>query len=337
MPLDGAAFTRLPKIDLLVSEMSSVTKLLSLHPLPPVLINAVSELCSFCAKENAILPSLEAFEMGLRLPSVYMVFHEFFFKSSMGDAQWKAACLEPTSPTARFAPPQGEAFAMLLLKNNYFAWLWEAKQEFKELLVTDYDSDKERSTKANIGDAFLKFEINLDPTEEDDDLVDGDINCTNIIVQEGDPLYQELHKKTEAALKKLRRTTKNSEKYNELKKRMDQSDEDERYLMNGDVDRDAEHRNKRRRVLKSFREYTNPQDHEGRFKGWSHRAAADMVELVNKLNNDGSRERLFRMAYRMTYHNKQGGGKKKKGQQESPPVNYENDIWGLTDIPYTVL
>ena len=72
-----------------------------------------------------ILPSLEAFELGLEIPSVYMAFHEFFFKSSIGDTQWKIACLEADNSTDRLAPHQGEAFAMILLKNIYFAWLWE--------------------------------------------------------------------------------------------------------------------------------------------------------------------------------------------------------------------
>jgi hypothetical protein len=67
----------------------------------------------------------------VEIPSVYMVFHEFFFKSSVGDTQWKKACLDATDSTASFAPHQGEAFAMILLKNNYFAWLWENRLTYK--------------------------------------------------------------------------------------------------------------------------------------------------------------------------------------------------------------
>ena len=49
--------------------------------------------------------------MGLEIPSVYLIFHEFFFKSSIGDAQWKVACLEAKDPTERLGPVQSEAFA----------------------------------------------------------------------------------------------------------------------------------------------------------------------------------------------------------------------------------
>ena len=60
-----------------------------------------------------------------------------------------------------------------------------------------------------------------------------------------------------------------------------------------------------------------------------------MKELVNKLKNEGPREKHFRMAYRLTCCNKlSGSGKRKRdgGLNESPPVNYESDIWGLEDI-----
>ena len=35
--------------------------------------------------------------------------------------------------------PLDEAFVMIMLKNNYFAWLWKAKDGMFSGLVTDYD------------------------------------------------------------------------------------------------------------------------------------------------------------------------------------------------------
>lgn len=136
-----------------------------LYPLP--------ELCNLCAKGNYILPSLEAFQMRLEIPCVYMIFHEYFLKSSVGDTRWKATCLDAKSLSDPLAPVQGEAFAMITLKNNYFAWLWEAKLNLKKLLVTDYDTESELRNKANVGEALLKkAELNLEQEENDDD--DGD-------------------------------------------------------------------------------------------------------------------------------------------------------------------
>ena len=233
---------------------------------------------------------------------------------------------------------------MILLKNNYFAWLWENKLCYKDLLVTDYDTDRERNGKLNIGDAFLKLEINLEPTEanegedeEENDRIDPSL-YTNLLVKEGDPMYRDLQKKTDAALKRVRRVAKDNRKYKELKKLLQQAEEEDHQRDDIVDDGLVEHRKKRRKVLKSFREYTNPQDEEGKFKGWSQRAAEDMREQVNKLKIEGKRDKVFRMAYRLTYSNKQGGGKRRKGgTQESYPVNYEREIWGLEDIGETEL
>lgn len=265
--------------------------------------------------------------MGIEMPSVYIVFHDFFLRSSVGDTAWKAACMESSDLTERLAPTQGEAFAMLLLKNNYFAWLWEAKLTYKEILVTDYDGDQERKNKENICDAYVKLEVNLEPNDEDDE-DDDTFNFNNVLIREGDKKYDELHKKTQMAFKKVQRIAKGNVKYKDLLKQLE-----EELNETGEGDHVFQHKAKRRKVLKSFREYTNPQDDEGRFKGWSHRAAVDMKELIAKVSINGAREKLFRAGYRLTYREKQqSGARKKRTSQESTLVNYENDIWGLEVI-----
>ena len=156
------------------------------------------ELCNFCVTNNAIFPSMEAFEMRLDIPTVYVVFYEFFLKSSVGDSKWKAACLEAKEQTERLAPPQGEAFAMLMLKNNYFSWLYEAKTKLKKMLVTDYDTDRERSGKPGAAEAFLQMELNLEREEGLDEAETN--NLGQLLVFETDDNYRELKKKTDNAL-----------------------------------------------------------------------------------------------------------------------------------------
>ena len=292
----------------------------------PYEIFVFSDLCNYCVKQNVVLPSLEAFEMGIEIPSIYIVFHDFFLRSSVGDTAWKSACMESSDLTERLAPMQGEAFAMLLLKNNYFAWLWEAKLNYKDILVTDYDSDNERKNKENIGDAYVKLEVNLEPNEGGtDDVTTSDFK--DVLVREGDPTYVELHRKTQMELKKVRGIARGNAKYKDLLKQLE-----EELQERGEDDHVFQHKAKRRKVLKSFREYTNPQDDEGRFKGWSHRAAVDMKELIAKVSVDGPREKKFRAGYRLTYREKQqSSAKKKRPAQESTMVNYENDIWGLDE------
>jgi hypothetical protein len=89
---------------------------------------------------------LEAFEMGIEMPSVYFLFYEYIFKSSVGDVRWKRSCIEKNNKSAPLGSPLAEAFAMIPLKNIYFAWLLEAK-EGPQMTVMMTSTRKERSGK----------------------------------------------------------------------------------------------------------------------------------------------------------------------------------------------
>jgi hypothetical protein len=323
--------------------------------------------------EKAILPSIEAFEMGIEIPSVYFVFYEYFFKSSVGDAKWKKACLEADAVTDPLGMMQGEAFAMLMLKNNYFAWLWEAKSEMKDLLITDYDTDAARNGKATVSEAFLKAEINLDvailvlPLANNNDREAGvDYNQLLVLQDDHGVLYQTLKKNTEAAMKEVRLKANANEKYKELETQMKEYYDDtpqeegqQEKNAHSEPENDADttrtgavistttstmsldeekqqRRTKKRKLLRSFREYTNPNHNEGQFKGWSTRAATEMKDLCAKLRRDPiEKKQLFWAAYRQTYQNKQesAGKKKKKVVLEPVDLNYVQDIWNIGGIP----
>ena len=143
--------------------------------------------------------------MGIKLPCVYILFQEYFHKSSIGDVKWKVACLKAEKETDRFGLVQAEAFAMILLKNNYFAWLWEAKQSLGDRLSTDYDNEKDINTKWSADEAFLKAELNLDDQlllqDEGQVLTEKSGVFEGLLVYERDPLYQDLQKKNAASKK----------------------------------------------------------------------------------------------------------------------------------------
>ena len=70
---------------------------------------------------------------------------------------------------------------MILLKNNYFAWLSEAKLRLKELFVTEYDTKKEKQNKEAdaglyfLGKCLLNFDVEVNPNPiEGDALPDMD-------------------------------------------------------------------------------------------------------------------------------------------------------------------
>ena len=128
-----------------------------------------TDLAEFCVKEKAVFPGLETFEMGIKIPIFYVLFYDFFYKCSVGDTRWKKSCLEEKDKTAPLGAPQAEAFAMMQLRNNYFAWLFERKEESKGKLITDYDPEKDRRNMKNAAEAYLKkLELDLDDKEEED-------------------------------------------------------------------------------------------------------------------------------------------------------------------------
>ena len=178
-------------------------------------------MCNFCASNSAVLPGIEAFERGIDIPIVYMLFYEFFFRSSVGDVRWKKVCQEEEDVYAPLGPPVAEAFAMLQLKNNYFAWLLDAKDNLRDKLFTDYDDDKKLTGKKNCAEAYLKkLEVNLVGSEEDE-----------LVVAESDEAYKDLKKRTDDMLKKARRSAKSNATYKELKKvlaKMKESEPQER-------------------------------------------------------------------------------------------------------------
>ena len=94
--------------------------------------------------------------MGLEMPNVYFLFYEYFFKPSVGDVRWKRACMEVNDKNDLLGSVQAEAFAMIVLKNNYFAWLLDSKEKLKNLLVTDYDPDSKRAGMRTASEVYLK-------------------------------------------------------------------------------------------------------------------------------------------------------------------------------------
>ena len=191
-----------------------------------------------------MLPSMEAFEMGVELPGVHFIFYEFFFKSSVGDSAWRSAC-KKSGPdlTSPLGNAQDESFALVLLKNNYFAWLLDAKLKHPEL-VTDYDQENRRLGKKCLPEVFLRgWEINL--SSEGNEL-------DNLLVNEGNEDNEVIKTASEEAYKNARARSRNSDTYRKMKRALEflhdlnngHETEDESTHNNGNaLQREAERRN----------------------------------------------------------------------------------------------
>jgi hypothetical protein len=128
----------------------------------------LTDLCDICTQNNLVFPALEAFEERLKNPTLYYVFYEYFLKSAIGDDEWKQrtgmhpvvqqrkrkrtsiegpAASTPIQRDKRMATPLDKAFALVMLNNNYFAWLWKAKEGMHSTMLTDYDSQLLRTAR----------------------------------------------------------------------------------------------------------------------------------------------------------------------------------------------
>lgn len=325
--------------------------------------SCVTDLCDQCAEENLVFPSLEAFESGIACPPVHVIFYDWFLKSSVGDSAWKRA-IYAKDPLEPMSPIQGEAFAMILLKNNYFAWLSDAKMRLKELLVTEYDTKKEKQNKVDdaglyfLRNCHLNFDVEIDHrVSEGSTLPDMD----KIVLKPNGrfaAIYQQVAKEHSEYMKTIASHAAKNVKFKEMKKGLMQmmknqrqrevtaataaaTPEDPSFDYGEEEEEEQEggspQRRKRRKLLKSFREYTTANEEEGRFKGWSVRAGEDMGEYMERWGAPQlvSRRQLFWMAYRETYKQKQERlGKKKKPATAQPnPPNYQKKVWGFQDLP----
>ena len=133
------------------------------------------DLCGQCVANNLVFPALEAFEQRLDNPTNYYLFYEYFLSAAVGEEEWKqnsgyqhrmrkrarrqsytTNIISPEPMTRdrlsivkdkRMSTSLNEAFTLILFKNNYFAWLLEAKQNNSDL-VCDYD--------VNTGEIFVE-------------------------------------------------------------------------------------------------------------------------------------------------------------------------------------
>lgn len=285
-----------------------------------------------------------------------MVFYEYFFKSCVGDAEWKAACVDTSStPSAPVANFQTEAFALLVLRNNYFAWLLDIKKKSGSTLVTDYDDVAVVNTRNDIGEAFLKMEVDLvgnpssdnndddndedfdDPLEEEEE--EQQVDCpqeeeegaATLLVPPTSRRYRRLRRQTAARMEAVRIRARQNPKYKDLLKTLA---EYHTLQTSGTLTNANDQRTNRRKMLRQFRVYTNGRDDQERFKGWSQRAKGDLKDLTKHCRDlvHLPQTKRFREAYRQTFADKRQSAKKPvKTPSTHEPIEHEDDIWGIGD------
>jgi hypothetical protein len=244
-------------------------------------------LCDIFKNEKIVLPSLAAFEATLKNPTVYYVFYDYFVSSCVGDIRWKESIQnhdENGKPkddmTIRIVNEQTEAFALVVFRNNYFAWLAEMKEVYGDELVTDYNEEALHDGTKTVADKYPLFDLKREvqgllganAKEEDKNKI---VYCRN------DHGWDELNEITTAQLQKnVEEARQNNAEYKNMMAQIESLKEC------GGKDADGEKKRQRRRIPKKLREYTLTSENERAFKGWSERALKYSAEKVPELRKD---------------------------------------------------
>jgi hypothetical protein len=109
-------------------------------------------MCEECDAIGMVLPSLESLRQQWNLPKIYFLFYDYFLKSVIQESVWIDRVNTPSSGTgSRLGPVISKAYALALLENHYFSWLYQYKIEHpNNTLVTEYDQrDNQGGDNAN--------------------------------------------------------------------------------------------------------------------------------------------------------------------------------------------
>jgi len=98
-----------------------------------ILLFVSTGLCRLCEENNCYMLAFECFEERWKFPKAYHLFYDSFFKAAVGEKRWK----ESLAKDKPFGNSNTEAFAFMVLKNNYHAWLAQAKSELR--FFSQYD------------------------------------------------------------------------------------------------------------------------------------------------------------------------------------------------------
>jgi hypothetical protein len=312
---------------------------------------------------------MEAFEQRLKNPTCYWVFYDYFLRAAVGDEDWKAntglhkpgwtkkkTIQDPPRPSTitsdntkkRMSTCLDEAFALLILKNNYFAWLMDRKDFYKDKLMTDYDTSNHLEDAVTLPEHIMNREMFIDlrdVAEMEDEVVEEShgerrkeeytYTVRKINEEEGDDLLQ--MKQYEEALsiyrlnvEQVRLKVKDSAEYKSLTEAIVRLNDEK------DEGTTAQRDKKKRKVLKEMKTFTGGKKGQERaFRGWSDRAFVQLLELKKQINAEKVMYERFERAYKALHKViKRRDGEQDVVVDENAPVFNEDhfaELWEEDD------
>jgi hypothetical protein len=227
---------------------------------------------------KCVLPAMESLKRRWEDPKAHCIFYMYFYTAAVGEVRWKE-CL--STEDMRIGSNTMEAFALLVLENNYKAWLYEEKKTHQDNLLTEYDCPPSRNKPSLVDKILDGVQFNLE----------NDASPT-VLYDEDNAVYKNMGKKRRVWLEKFHKTDPcRQTKVAVLKKASSGSGEEEN---NGEGAGDQEdgiiteqRRRKARKLTRGLREFTGvPSEGERKCKGWSDEGMLAFEKYVMTIRKD---------------------------------------------------
>jgi hypothetical protein len=225
--------------------------------------------------------------------------------------------------STRMVSPYTEAFTLVILKNNYFAWLLDAKRNSSDQLMTDYDTDLLTSEHLSLAESELQCcYFDLKATRENQ----------NFVVMKSQSLekYEEVKQAYQKQVDEVREAVSWSAEY----KKVLQSIE----TLNDKNSDERTNERKRRKVLKELKPFTGIRvDDEKAFRGWSGRTFVELGKLRREIEEDESSYMKFEIGYKHVYAARRNNGTEDQkdpgaaGQVAAMNTAQYNQLFDLSD------
>jgi hypothetical protein len=238
------------------------------------------------------LPSMESLGRRWKDPKACCVFYMYFYTAAVGEVRWKECLL---NEEGRIGSNTMEAFALLVLVNNYKAWLYEEKKTHQTNLLTEYDCPPS-CDKPSIVDKILDgVQFNLE----------GEATGPRVVCDKNDRTYKKLEKERVDWLEDFCKTDPCLQTNDGvLKKALTDTGDgsaDADAEAKEDMFVDKERAKKKRKLTRELREFTGvPSEGERKHKGWSNEGMRAFEKYVKAIKKDVEEDKhvVWEQAYR---------------------------------------
>ena len=212
-------------------------------------------------------------------PKAYFLFYMYFYTAAVGEVRWKE-CM--TKKDTRIGSNTLEAFALLVLVNNYKAWLYEEKKKHKADLWTEYDSPPSYG-KPSIVDKILDgVQFNLET----------EITAPVLIYNKEDRTYKKMEKERVEWLENFCQTDNCVRTNDDVLKKATADTRERGEEAEAEAEADdpfllKERKRKKRKLTRELREFTGASSQgERKHKGWSDEGMVTFEKYVKAIGKD---------------------------------------------------